>query len=96
MADTPHQCPHCARRPFADRLALYSHVRQSHGQKKARACVPDHPHAIRTAEREAADRQRQRERREREPSMADLHVEACIARAMGEPVDADIAEMFDV
>lgn len=96
MADAVHQCPHCTRRPFADRSALYSHVKQAHGLKKARECVPDHPHAIRTAAREAADRESQKQRREREPSMADLHVEAVLARACGEPVDSDIAEMFDV
>lgn len=32
----------------------------------------------------------------REPSMADLVIEAQLARIMGEPVDEDIAEMFDV
>ncbi|SOR27183.1 conserved protein of unknown function [Methylorubrum extorquens] len=31
-----------------------------------------------------------------EPSMADLHVAALEARACGEPVDPDLAEMFDV
>lgn len=96
MSERIHQCPHCARRPFADRLALYSHVKHAHGLKKARACVPESPHAIRTLASEAADRKRQQERREREPSMAELHVEAQIARACGEPVDPDLAEMFDV
>lgn len=32
----------------------------------------------------------------REPSMADLHVAALEARTCGEPVDPDLAEMFDV
>lgn len=96
MTEPVRQCPHCTRRPFADRSALYSHVKQLHGYKKARECVPEHPHAIRTAAREAADRKRQQERREQEPSMAELHVEASIARACGEPVDPDIEEMFDL
>lgn len=96
MADASHQCPHCTRRPFASREGLFSHVKQAHGFKKARECVPEHPSVIRRAKREAADRKRQQERREREPSMAELHVQAQIARACGEPVDPDIAEMFDV
>ncbi|OAH41021.1 hypothetical protein AX289_30580 [Methylorubrum populi] len=67
-----------------------------HGFKKARECVPEHPSVARRARLEAADRKRQQARREREPSMAELHVEAQIARACGEPVDPDLAEMFDV
>ena len=96
MADASLQCPHCPRRPFATREGLFSHVKQMHGFKKARECVPEHPSVARRARLEAADRKRQQERREREPSMAELHVEAQIARACGEPVDPDLAEMFDV
>lgn len=33
---------------------------------------------------------------EREPSMAEMHVALIEARAMGEPVDPTLAEMFDV
>ena len=84
-------CPHCSR-TFADREALFCHAKAKHGQKKARACVPDHPSVVREAKRRAADQARH----DAGPSMADLVVEAQIARAMGEPIDHDIAEMFDV
>lgn len=86
-----HRCPHCTR-TLASTEALFSHVKAKHGLKAAKACVPDHPTMVREAERRAADQAR----RDREPSMADLVIEASLNRAMGLPVDRDIAEMFDV
>ena len=62
-----------------------------HGLNAARVCVPDHPVFVREAERRA-----RRQGHDREPSMADLVVEASLNRAMGWPVDRVIAEMFDV
>lgn len=85
------RCPHCPR-SLASTEALFSHVKAKHGLKAARACVPDHPVFVREAERRAADHARA----DHEPSMADLVVEASLNRAMGLPVDRDIAEMFDV
>jgi len=86
-----HRCPYCTR-TLADTEALFSHVKAKHGLKAARACVPDHPAFVREAQRRAADRAH----RDPEPSMADLVIEATLNRAMGLPVDRDIAEMFDV
>jgi len=85
------RCPHCTR-TVADTEALFSHVKAKHGLKAARACVPEHPAFMREAKRRAADQAR----RDAEPSMADLVIEATLDRAMGLPVDRDIAEMFDV
>jgi len=84
------RCPHCTR-TLADIEALFSHVKAKHGLKAARVCVPDHPTMIREAERRARS-----QGRNAEPSMADLVIEAQLNRAMGLPVDRDIAEMFDV
>ncbi|MGU3661060.1 hypothetical protein [Methylobacterium fujisawaense] len=86
-----HRCPHC-NRTLTSTEALFSHVKAKHGLKAARACVPEHPVFVREAERRAADQARAA----REPSMADLVIEAQLNRAMGLPVDHDIAEMFDV
>lgn len=85
-----HRCPHCAR-SVASTEALFSHVKAKHGLKAARACVPEHPVFVREAERRARS-----QGRDPEPSMAGLVIEAQLARAMGLPVDRDIAEMFDV
>ncbi|MEG9524279.1 MAG: hypothetical protein MIL41_00600 [Hyphomicrobiales bacterium] len=85
------RCHHCTR-TLADTEALFSRVKAKHGLKAARACVPDHPAFVREAQRRAADQARQAA----EPSMADLVIEATLDRAMGLPVDRDIAEMFDV
>lgn len=85
-----HRCPHC-NRTLASTEALFSHVKAKHGLKAARACVPDHPVFVREAERRA-----RRQGNDRDPSMSDLVIEAQLNRAMGLPVDRDIAEMFDV
>ncbi|MGU3467546.1 hypothetical protein ACLBXO_22120 [Methylobacterium sp. C33D] len=84
-------CPHCIR-TLASTEALFSHVKAKHGLRAARACVPEHPVFAREAHRRAADQARPNP----QPSMADLVIEAQLARAMGQPVDRDIAEMFDV
>lgn len=85
-----HRCPHCTR-TLASTEAMFSHVKAKHGLKAARACVPEHPVFVREAERRA-----RRQGHNPEPSMADLVIEAQLNRAMGLPVDRDIAEMFDV
>lgn len=85
------RCPHCTR-TLASTEGLFSHVKAKHGLNAARVCVPEHPAFVREAQRRAADRAR----RDSEPSMADLVIEAQLNRAMGLPVDRDIAEMFDV
>ncbi|KOX55112.1 hypothetical protein ADL19_13505 [Streptomyces purpurogeneiscleroticus] len=84
------RCPHCTRTP-ASTEAMFSHVKAKHGLKAARACVPEHPVFIREAMRRARC-----QGHDPEPSMADLVIEAQLNRAMGLPVDRDIAEMFDV
>ncbi|WCS27832.1 hypothetical protein LOK46_13710 [Methylobacterium sp. NMS14P] len=85
-----HRCPHCTR-TLASTEALFSHVKAKHGLKAARACVPEHPVFVREAERRA-----RRQGHDRDPSMADLVIEAQLNRAMGLPGDRDIADMFDV
>lgn len=85
------RCPYCTR-TLTSTEALFSHVKAKHGLKAARACVPDHPAFVREVQRRAADQARN----DPEPSMADLVIEAQLARAMGLPVHRDIAEMFDV
>lgn len=87
-------CPHCSR-AFADEEGLFCHISARHGRKLARAAVPNHPSVIRENVRTLNAAYRAANKRD-EPSMADLVVEAQIAHAMGEPVDPDIAEMFDV
>ncbi|SFV11862.1 MULTISPECIES: hypothetical protein [Methylobacterium] len=87
---TALRCPHC-NRTLASTEALFSHVKAKHGLKAARACVPEHPVFVREAERRA-----RRQGGDPEPSTADLVIEAQLDRAMGLPVDRDIAEMFDV
>lgn len=84
------RCPHCTR-TLAGTEAMFSHVKAKHGLNAARACVPEHPVFVREAERRA-----RRQGHNPEPSMADLVIEAQLNRAMGLPVDRDIAEMFDV
>jgi hypothetical protein len=84
------RCPHCTR-TLADTEALFSHVKAKHGLKAARACVPEHPVFAREAERRA-----RRQGRDPEPSMADLVIEASLNRAMGLPVDPDVAGWLDV
>jgi phage FluMu protein Com len=84
------RCPNC-NRTLASSEAMFSHVKAKHGLNAARVCVPDHPVFVREAERRA-----RRQGHDREPSMADLVIEATLNRAMGLPVDPDIAEMFDV
>lgn len=93
--DRPETCPHC-QRTFADSHGLFCHIEAKHGRKKARAAVPKHPSVIKENVRQANARHRAAALRDREPSMAELHIEALQARAMGEPVDPIIAEMFDV
>ncbi|MCX4196695.1 hypothetical protein OMR07_14885 [Methylobacterium organophilum] len=85
-----HPCSHCTH-TLASTQALFLHVKVKHGLRAAHACVPEHPVFVREAERRA-----RRQGRDREPSMADLVIEAQLNRAMGLPVDRDIAEMFDV
>lgn len=88
---TALRCPYC-NRMLASTEALFSHAKAKHGLTAARACVPEHPVFVREAERRAADQAR----RDPEPSIADLVIEAQLARAMGLPVDRDIVEIFDV
>lgn len=89
-----HRCPHCTR-VFPDPNGLFCHVNARHGRKAARAAVPKHPSVIRENVRTRNAAHRAANRRD-EPSMADLVIEAHLDRAMGLPVDRDIAEMFDV
>jgi hypothetical protein len=88
------RCPHCSR-TFADDNGLFCHINERHGRKLARAAVPKHPSVIRENVRTRNAAHRAANKRD-EPNMADIVIEAQIARAMGEPVDPDIAEMFDV
>ncbi|SFU37837.1 MULTISPECIES: hypothetical protein [unclassified Methylobacterium] len=87
---TALRCPRCPR-TLASTGLLFSHLKAKHGLEAARFCVSDHPVFVREAERRA-----RRQGRDPEPSMADLVIEATLNRAMGLPVDRDIAEMFDV
>lgn len=89
-----HSCPHCSRM-FADSNGLFCHVNARHGRKAARVACPDHPAIVSEAARIAKAKQRAA-RASDEPSMADLVIAAALDRAMGLPVDRDIAEMFDV
>ncbi|GLS44414.1 hypothetical protein [Methylobacterium brachythecii] len=94
-ADRSFTCPHCAR-VLADENGLFCHIQGRHGRAKARLAVPKHPSAIRENVRNANARHRAAAEHDREPSMADLQIEALQARAAGEPVEDWIAEMFDV
>jgi len=83
---TGFQCPYCTRKPFVDADARYNHARTKHKGMPLKPIFPDN---IKLREQAHARDQRAaaKREREREPSLADIAIEATIKRAMGERLD---------
>lgn len=81
-------CPYCGRTNFANQQARFDHARNKHRGMPLRDIMPDT--MVAKAQVHAAE-QRERRKREREwrrePSLADIAVEATIKQAMGELLD---------
>ena len=87
MTARTFQCPHCNRR-LKSHEGAYTHIRRAHGHKAARAyagqCNDPVVAAMHAKDMANVKRGAEGGRRAcREPSMADLMVEAEINRAMG-------------
>ena len=94
MPDSPDQppttalnltCPYCAR-SFADADGRYNHARVKHKGMPLKAIFPDN---VKLQMRAHAKEQRRlaKVERDREPSLADIAIEATWKRAAGLPLD---------
>jgi hypothetical protein len=79
------KCPYCSK-SFRDADARYNHARVKHKGLSLKAIFPEH---IKLREKAHATEQRLRAKaeRDREPSLADIAVEATWKRAAGLPLD---------
>lgn len=85
MSDDRLPCPYC-QRSFSDADARYNHARVKHKGWPLKAIFPEN---IKLREQARAQEQRLQARRERdrEPSLADIAIEATWKRDAGLPLD---------